>query len=299
MDSSRDAVMSKTGHERREIHGDIARTRVELADTVHEIHERLRPDRLKQEATDAARRTVAATVRRVQQAATETAQTIADRSEIAGRDTVDYFRTHPTQTALVIGALTYWLMNRSKNQRSWRRAGDDGFADNQTLGTRPSLRHARSMRSESDVRGTVGEGVDRARETAGQYIDSAREKVSQYAASVGEVAGDVAESARTQTRHASEQLRDVTYDASRTVRVTWDRTNRSVHGWIGENPLAAAAIAVAVGTAVGLSAPQTAVENRTLGEARDQAMRAAGHHLSELQDEVIEKAEKALDAVTE
>ena len=55
--------------------------------------------------------------------------------------------------------------------------------------------------------------------------------------------------------------------ASASVRSAARTTTTSVDEWVRENPLAAGGIALAVGAAIGLSMPATAIENRTMGRA--------------------------------
>ena len=64
-----------------------------------------------------------------------------------------------------------------------------------------------------------------------------------------------------------------------------------------EYPLAAGAIAVAVGAAIGLSVPSTEIEDRTLGEKRDLALEKARAAARELRDNVTQKVQDAAESV--
>ncbi len=93
-----------------------------------------------------------------------------------------------------------------------------------------------------------------------------------YAASARQTVSEAAEAARCQALKASERVSSAAQTASVRAQETWRTASTSVDDWVHEYPLAAGAIAVAVGAAIGLSVPGTEIENRTLGETRDQAI---------------------------
>ena len=299
MDQERNEVTAAAGNEPREIRGGIARTRVEMSETIGEIQERLRPEHLLQQAKDNVKDAATTKVRNIMHSASERAQTIADRTETAGRGTADYARSHPAQMALVAGGLTWWLLNRSNRTEMWRSPSSrpwnppaDRFYDDE--GRLPG-----QGASGSRLADTAGEYVATAREAAGEFVESARETAGEYAASARETAGELADSARTGARRAAERIREAASDTSVQARQGWRSASTSLDEWMQQNPLAAGAVAVAVGAAIGLSAPRTQLENRTLGETRDQAMEAASRKAREVTDDVSHKVEKAIDTFTE
>ena len=83
------------------------------------------------------------------------------------------------------------------------------------------------------------------------------------------------------------------------ARQTLQRTSSSVDDWVHEYPLAAGAIAVAVGAAVGLTAPATELENRYMGETRDQAMERARVAALDLKQNVTQKVQNVAESVVD
>jgi ElaB/YqjD/DUF883 family membrane-anchored ribosome-binding protein len=121
--------------------------------------------------------------------------------------------------------------------------------------------------------------------------------VGEYAESARTTARQAAESARMTARQASERVRNVAGTASVQARQGWQRASTSVDEWVHEYPLAAGAIAVAVGAAIGLSAPSTEFENRTMGETRDQAIERARTAALDMKDNVTQKAKNVAESV--
>ena len=77
----------------------------------------------------------------------------------------------------------------------------------------------------------------------------------------------------------------------------WQTASTSVDDWVHEYPLAAGAIAVAVGAAIGLSVPSTEIEDRTLGEKRDQALEKARSAAREIRENVTQKVQDVAETV--
>jgi ElaB/YqjD/DUF883 family membrane-anchored ribosome-binding protein len=263
-----------TSNETAEIKHEIERTRVEMSETIGEIQERLRPEHLIQQAKhtmkEAVTEAVPGKVRNIMHSAGETATYVADQTRYAGRSVADYACSHPLQMAALAGGIT-WLLLRGRGAGASQRWDTDYNTEY----------------SEYDVDLTTG--PDR----------SLRNTVSEYATSARETAGEYADAARSTARRASARVRDAATTASVRARDTWQRTSTSVDDWVHENPLAAGALAVAVGAAIGLSIPSSQWEDRTMGERRDQAMDAARAKARELKDTVTEKANRAAESVVD
>ena len=280
--------------ETEQIKSEIERTAVEMSETIGEIQERLRPDNLYQQAKDTVADAATGKVRNIMHSAGETAAIVADQSRYAGRSVADYVRTHPVQMALVAGGVTWWLLrgrDRSddwagasegwREADRWRDSEDYDYADGQTLRERAGEYAATARDKVTDIAAT-------ARETAGEYAESARQVAGQVAGQASERARDAAERARYAARLASMRARD-----------GWEAASTSVDDWVHEYPLAAGALAVAVGAAIGLSVPGTEFENRTLGERRDQALARARNAARDLANNVSQKAQDVADTVME
>ena len=273
--------------ETAEIKSEIERTRVEMSETLGEIQERLRPDHLIQQAKDTVAEAATGKVRNIMHSAGETATMVADQTKYAGRNLADYVRTHPVQMALLAGGVTWWLLRGSDRSDEWEGASEgwQGSAGSYDYDEGYSLRDK------------VGDIASTTRETVGQYAATARETVGEYAAGARETVGEAAEAARLKALRASERARHAAQLASQRAQETWQSASSSVDDWVHEYPLAAGAIAVAVGAAIGLSVPSTEIEDRTLGEKRDQALEKARLAALEIRDNVSQKVQNVAETV--
>ena len=77
--------------------------------------------------------------------------------------------------------------------------------------------------------------------------------------------------------------------ATRRVGTVARRGYSNADAWAHDNPLAAGALAAAVGIAVGLSAPSTQYEDQLLGETRDQALERAKSVAANLKETVTDR----------
>jgi len=107
--------------------------------------------------------------------------------------------------------------------------------------------------------------------------------------------GDAASSARQTVNEYAQSARS----ASRKVRSAASSATSTVDDLVHENPLAAGAIAVAVGAAIGLAVRSTRYEDRAMGSTRDQALAKAKNAASNLTQNVTDKvatyAENVID----
>lgn len=272
-----------SSNETADIKHEIERTRVEMSETLGEIQERLRPDHLIQQAKDTVADAATGKVRNIMHSAGETATMVADQTRYASRGVADYVRMHPVQMALIAGGITWWLLRNRGMSDEWEGASE-GWQDGQGYDEGYSAGYSTSE-TDRPLTAKVGEYASSARETVGEYASSA-------ASGVRSAGQRVRSAANTAATRAS--------SAATTTRQGIRRAGTSLDEWCNEYPLAAGAIAVAVGAAVGLSAPATEVENRYMGETRDQAMERARRAASEIRDNVTQKvqdvAQTAMDA---
>jgi ElaB/YqjD/DUF883 family membrane-anchored ribosome-binding protein len=267
-----------------EIKREIERTRVEMSETLGEIQERLRPDHLIQQAKDTVTEAATGKVRTIMHSAGNTATRVADQTRYAGRSAADYACEHPLQMALLAGGLTWWLLRGRSRSYEWEGASEGWQSD--------------ALGAEYDADAPYG-GEPSLRDRAGEYVASARDTVNEYASSARETAGDYADAARSGARRASARVRGAASSASTRARETWRRTTTSVDDWAHEYPMAAGAVALAVGAAIGLSVPGTDWEDRTMGDRRDQAMEAARAKARELTETVSERAKNVASTVAD
>ncbi len=117
------------------------------------------------------------------------------------------------------------------------------------------------------VADTVGNLTDRMSDTAGQVQDRAGQLVDQVTDSFGD-------------------WTDMAQDRFADVRSQYDR-------FLDESPLAAGAVALALGVAVGMLLPGTRQENRMLGPARDRFMDQA----QDMVEDTTHKVQRVVDEV--
>jgi ElaB/YqjD/DUF883 family membrane-anchored ribosome-binding protein len=264
-----------TPNETAEIKSEIARTRVEMSETLGEIQERLRPDHLIQQAKDTVTDAAAGKVRNIMHSAGETATVVADQTRYASRNVADYVRMHPVQMALIAGGITWWLL-RNRTSDDWEGASE-GWQDGQGYDEGFSAGYSTSDYSTSETGRPLTAKVGEVASTAGTAVRSAGRRVANAASNVATSAGNAASSARYGIR----------------------RAGTTADEWVHEYPLAAGAIAVALGAAVGLSAPSTEWEDRTMGEKRDLAIERARIAALEAKENLTRKAQNVADTVVE
>ena len=273
--------ITQGSNETAEIKSEIERTRVEMSETLGEIQERLRPDHLIQQAKDTVADAATGKVRNIMHSAGETATMVADQTKYASRSVADYVREHPVQVALLAGGVTWWLLRGRDVSDDWEGASE-GWQDG------PGYSEGYSIDEQRPLTARVGEYASAARETVGEYASSARETVGEYASSASETA-----------RRAQQRVRSAASTATVRTRQGLRQASTSVDDWVHEYPLAAGAIAVAIGAAIGLSAPSTEWEDRALGETRDQAIERARTAARDIQQTVSQKVQDVADEVIE
>ncbi len=272
--------MKVSASETAEIRGEIERTRVEMSETIGEIQERLRPDHLIQQAKDGVREAATGKVKDIMHSASETAQNAAQRARGAGNQLAWYAKAHPIQIAVTAGLVTWWLLRGrgANSSEQWYGAADTSSWDHDEFGpVDPSL---------SD---RVGNVASTARETVGEYASTARQKVGTAAATARETVGEYAASARDTVTDYAASAASTAKTASRRVASAASTATTSANDWVHEYPLAAGALAVAVGAAIGLSARATEYEDRTMGATRDQALAKAKTVANNLKENVTDK----------
>jgi ElaB/YqjD/DUF883 family membrane-anchored ribosome-binding protein len=249
-----------TEPEVEELVDDIDRTRGEMTRTADEIGERLDPANIVESAKETVRE---ATVGKVEEMATNAGDVVADarvQAREAGSGFVETIRRNPIPAALAgIGIGWLWMNRQGGTSTTW--TSDRGQQTGRPMTDRIGQRV-----------GDVGDAFDEARAKAGRTTARALDSAGQTAA---EAADEARRVAATVPADVQATARDVGANAQMIVE---------------ENPLAVGAIALAVGTAVGLALPPTRTEQRLMGEA-------SGRVLDQAQEAVatpLEEAEKAV-----
>ena len=279
--------MNASHSETDDIQREIERTRVEMSETIGEIHERLRPDHLLQQAKDGMKEAATGKVKNIMNSAGETAYVAAQRARGAGNHLAWYAKEHPIRIAITLGVIAWWML-RGRSTPTYYGASDTSWDQDEYGSTEPGLRDKVGAMA-STARETVGEYASTAKQAVGQYASSARETVGEYASTARDTVNEYAASAASTAKVASERVRSAAGTAT-----------TATNDWVQENPLAAGALAVAVGAAIGLACPATEYEDRAMGERRDQALAKARNVANNIKVNVGDKvAAYAEDVVGE
>jgi ElaB/YqjD/DUF883 family membrane-anchored ribosome-binding protein len=258
-----------------------------------------------------------ATIGRVENMVQQASDTVNDTRNSIG----DTIRQNPIPAALVGIGLGWLFMNRSSNKpvrysgrgsvrgsqayddrggygytsRTYdngvryddRRYYDDArYYDQRGAGSPGMIQQGRDMAGNvaSNVTGTASS-------VASNVADTASNVASNVADTASNVASNVADTASNLANRAQETASNVVDQAQYQAQRVEDRFQQSLHS----NPLAVGAIAIALGTAVGLALPQTERENQLMGEARDNLIDKA----QEVASDTMEKVQRVATDVAD
>jgi hypothetical protein len=287
-----------------EIRDNIEHTRAQMSETIDELQVRLSPSYIKEQVREQvmehyhqAKESVRqATIGKVEDMVERVSDTVYDTR----RSIVDTVTANPIPSALVgIGIAWLWMNRRSESEssarryaRAYRSPAYDDFAP-------PYGRSSRSAWQERESGGWRDDDPE-----ARGFASRAAEKVTGMAGQVQEAASNLAGKARETVSGAVDQAQQKASDFANQAQQTasqWAdqaqykarRVEQRVNVALRENPLAVGAVALAIGTAVGLAVPQTRKENEWMGEARDNLMEKAQSVAHEAMEQVQQGAQQA------
>lgn len=250
--------------EPEQIRADIAQTRAEMAETIDAIQEKLSPQRVMEQAKETVRDATVGRIKTMMDTATDKASDLADQVQDSARQAADYARENPIPAALV-GAGIAWLLMRSRSGNGRHTMRRDGWLDTVRNNPGPAtaiglgLGYLLTRRGGSE-RWAYASPDDRwttSPPRASAWTEQTQRTVTDAARQTQEKVGEFAERVQENWQHYS-----------RRAESEFDR-------WMRENPLTVGAAAIALGAAVGLSAPRTRTEDAWLGEARDAVVEQA------------------------
>jgi len=254
---------------------EIEQTRQEMTGTVEAIGDRLAPGNMVKDATQAVRN---ATVGKVEDMASQASGFIGGATSTAqgaGGGLVDTIKRNPVP-ALMTGVGIAWL---------WKSySGGSGSQDPWASQSSWSANRTGSYGEYKPLASSGGSGPGNVFEAVGDKVSGVGDKVSGAGETVGSAAGQVTDSVGSAAGAVGGTARDVAGNARSAAG--------SATQFIGDNALAAAAIAVAAGAAIGLIIPATETERRVIGDAGTKAIDTAKTTVTE----TIAKAESAESA---
>jgi len=260
-ENSDPTLPQETDARAREIREEIAQTREDMSETIEAIQDRLSPSTLVANATE---RVKGATTEKVKQMA-NTAGDAADR--VMHNSFVATVRENPWPVALIgIGAAWLWMNGRSDSGQY--RTGRPAYGDDDTdrdryeiendWKTRTGPTRMRYSSGETAQDVSYGETSDDRGSTVGEYVDTARS----------------------------------------TARRTTRRAQNGFNRVLRDNPLALGAAATIVGAAIGMTLPETDVENEWMGETRDGVVDRAKEMAGSAAERVGSAAEQVKDVAS-
>jgi ElaB/YqjD/DUF883 family membrane-anchored ribosome-binding protein len=230
----------EVSRELAEMRRDIARTRAEMAETMYVIRQRLSPEHLKQQAKDA-------TVGRAKEAVDDARSQVKSVRQSA----METIRQNPVPAAMVALGLG-WLIVEGKGPRA------------EYAPSYYSPGYSRVNQFSGRVQDTDQVGNMAEQSTAFKAKLAAEEKASQV--------GDVVEQVQDRVAHLPDEAKAKADELRVEVQQQAEYAKSKVGEYVHQNPLAAGAIALAVGAALGTMIPETPQEDALMGEQHDRLM---------------------------
>jgi ElaB/YqjD/DUF883 family membrane-anchored ribosome-binding protein len=275
-----------------EIRERIEETRSRMGETIEEIGERMNPDRVKAELKTLARDQVHDIKDNIKQKARDTMRDVEHEVTDTGRSVWATIKENPVPAGMVGVGLAWLLTNRKDASRHYS-------SDQYRSGPSVPYRAGRDMNYSADAYTTAGGYASFDREE--HAADSARDKVSNAADSVRDTAHDAADTVRDKVSDAAHGVSDQFHSAQDRVSGWSDeaqyharRAERRVEYAVQENPVAAGAVAMAIGLAAGLMIPESQKEHALMGRARDKVMDRAGEQVREASQKARLAAREAI-----
>lgn len=277
-----------------EIERDIERTRAHMSRTINEIELRLSPKHIKQRFKDEMKHTVRG----------------------ASSSVVDVVRDNPVP-ALMASIGLGWLVMKARESSSQRRSYySTGYAH----GVYPEWDEYRGggyrdvMYGEPSYYG--GEYIypdeyasdqdEYRREAYRSRSDQARERAEHFKNRASEAVGQrrqqaehIADEARERVSELGHEARERMSEMSHGVQRQAYRAQSQIEQLMDENPLAAGAIALGIGAAIGMMFPGTRMEDEFMGRKRDKFVSEAKETAEDTFEQVKEVASQSAEKVKE
>lgn len=274
------------------IRADIERTRERMSRTVEDLGERLNPDRLKGQLRQ-----------NIHDATIGKAETMArnavDRVDDTRHSIMDSIRDNPIPAAMVGLGLGWLFINGKRDERDARRASRNDRYSNLDLGYSGTTLQSTGM--DMNPRSRDG-GLREAARDMGTTIRERAEDLTQRAhGRVTDLASEGRDQARDLMERAHETVDAGTHRARSMASGLMDTSRRDAHlvedrfeETLRETPLAIGAAAVALGMAVGFSAPPTRREAELMGGRRDELFGRAREAAGDMTQRVRDAADRVV-----
>jgi hypothetical protein len=274
---------------------EIRESIADMTETIDELQERLSPSHLKEQVKEQvieqykqARETVRqATIGKVE----DMVDRVSDTMYETRRSIVDTVTGNPIPSALVGIGLAWLWMNRNESG-SARRRYDDRYRSAPSYDESPRYRNGGGSRN---LQQDGGERSDFDTDTNRHFANKAGNAASEVAGQIQGAASNLAGKAGTTVSAVVDQAQKSAGHFAGVAQHQAQRVEERFNTVLQENPLAIGAVALALGTAVGLAVPQTRKENEWMGEARDTLVDKAQSVTQDAMEQVQQVAQKVTD----
>jgi hypothetical protein len=247
---------------------EIEQTRDEMTGTVEAIGERLDPSNIVEDAKETVREATVGKVEAMANQATDAISEVGTTAQEAGSGIIEMLRRNPIPAAMAgIGLGWLWMNRESGSRNQMARQMRPRYQGYGYEGSAYGYQDSGSFQGPSAA---VDRGFQQNGGGFGQAAGGGASAVGQKASEVGESVGQVAG-----------QVGQTVGQLPETVGGTVQRVGWTARQAIEENALAAGAIALAVGTAVGLALPATEAEKKVMGNVGEKAIRTAESTVTE------------------
>lgn len=263
---------NETSDDTEQIKANIEETRAEMSETIDAIQEKLSfsniSEQVKAEVSEYVGETIQTAKNTVYDATIGKIGDVMNYvdkgiNEVADTRVVRTARQNPLAIALIGLGTGILLIKGYQKKRPNYRYNDDYERDNR------NYRRGFSSRAVYDER---DEGRGFSSRDNKSTLAAAQDKVSGAAGAVSDsVSGAVSAVSDTVSDAASKTYNKVSSQAADLAETAQDQYDY----YMQENPLAVGAVAMALGAAVGLAIPSTQVENRWMGETRENLVQKA------------------------
>lgn len=225
-----------------------------------------------------------------------------------GADNIMNMMQRKPEALLLIGAGVALMMRRGRGFNFFSSGSRDWSSDTQS-NWRGERDYARSRGGSRRYQPTGDDGSDWSQSSqgqssrgtmssargamndAGEMASDAAENMTNYASGMMQRVGDTASSYASSASRWAGDAREGLMDRSQWIADRARSLPEELDEAVQDHPLVLAALGVAIGAALGATLPSTSLENRAMGETRDQLLEAAQDATSRLG----EAAEEAYD----
>lgn len=298
-------------HESEQVLRDrIEASRSRMAETVEEIGTRVNPDRVQRQIKARARGEVDQFKANAKEKVRSTMKDMEHEVEYRGRSVWRTVKDNPVPATLMGVGLAWMVANSVRDDDSYRppRVSAYGPAEPYPVHYPPTRAtgyppqpgaslegglHAGGYDYASDfdeddegIRDRAEEVGDEVRERSSEMAHRARNKAEDAMDTVSDQASELAEKGRHQAREARHRVSEW----GDRVEHRAMRAERRVEHAVQDNPLAAGAMAAALGFAAGLMVPETQREHELMGQTRDRVLDRAQSSAREATEKARESA---------